>query len=94
MAFYLACGFDPQEVTLYFQSQVRHAELQWLLTCITHMGELNRMTQYKDKSQKHAEKAIPVGLFSYPVLMARILHYFNQMWFLLGRSKTTPGIVS
>lgn len=70
VATYLACGLDPKKVTLFVQSHVpAHAELSWILTCHTYMGELNRMTQYKDKSRKHNE-SIPVGLFAYPVLMA------------------------
>ena len=71
MAFYYACGLNPDTTTLYLQSQVpEHAELQWLLTNLTHMGELGRMTQYKDKSQGLKEQAISAGLFNYPVLMA------------------------
>lgn len=67
---YLACGLDPARNVLFVQSQVpAHAQLGWLLNCYTQMGELNRMTQYKDKSAKHAEN-INVGLFDYPVLMA------------------------
>ena len=70
VATYIACGLDPNKITLFVQSHVpAHAELSWILTCHTYMGELNRMTQYKDKSQKHNE-SIPVGLFTYPVLMA------------------------
>jgi tryptophanyl-tRNA synthetase len=70
IAFYLAAGLDPKKVTLFVQSHVKeHTELAWLLTCFTHMGELNRMTQFKDKSQKSGN-AIGVGLFTYPILMA------------------------
>ena len=70
LAWYLACGFDPMAQTLFVQSHVsEHAELCWLLSTITGMGELGRMTQYKDKSQQHAQN-INVGLFTYPVLMA------------------------
>jgi tryptophanyl-tRNA synthetase len=70
IATYIACGLDPEKVTLFVQSHVReHAELAWILTCHTMMGEASRMTQYKDKSQKHGE-SIPMGLFAYPVLMA------------------------
>jgi tryptophanyl-tRNA synthetase len=66
---YLACGVDPQQATIFLQSQVKeHAELGWLLQCVSYMGELNRMTQYKDKSEGKA--AVSVGLFTYPVLMA------------------------
>lgn len=70
LAMYQAVGIDPAKSTMFIQSQVaEHAELCWILNCYTQMGELNRMTQFKDKSQKNAAN-INVGLFSYPVLMA------------------------
>lgn len=70
LAMYRAIGIDPQKSTMFIQSQVpEHAELSWALNCYTQMGELNRMTQFKDKSQKNVTN-INVGLFSYPVLMA------------------------
>ncbi len=70
MSVYLASGLDPDKSIIYFQSQVAaHAELAWLLDCFTYMGELSRMTQFKDKSAKHADN-INCGLFAYPVLMA------------------------
>ncbi len=70
VALYLASGIDPDKSTIFIQSHVpEHSELAWILNCSTHMGELNRMTQFKDKSSKHAQN-INVGLFSYPVLMA------------------------
>lgn len=70
VALYLACGLDPEKVTLFLQSDVKeHAELGWILTCHSYMGELNRMTQYKDKIAK-GEKNITAGLFTYPSLMA------------------------
>ena len=66
----LASGLDPEKSVLFFQSHVhQHAELGWLLNCYTYMGEMNRMTQFKDKSAKHADN-INCGLFTYPVLMA------------------------
>ena len=69
-ALYMACGLDPDQNTLYVQSHVHaHAELSWLLNCFTMFGELSRMTQFKDKSQRHADN-INAGLFTYPVLMA------------------------
>jgi tryptophanyl-tRNA synthetase len=79
LALYLACGLDPRDNVLFVQSQVhQHAELAWILNCYTQMGELNRMTQFKDKSSKHADN-INAGLFSYPVLMAAdILLYQAQ----------------
>lgn len=70
LALYLACGIDPQKSTLFVQSHVpEHAQLAWVLNCYTQMGELNRMTQFKDKSTTHANN-INVGLYSYPVLQA------------------------
>lgn len=70
IATYIAAGLKPEEVTLFVQSHVpEHAELAWILTCHTYMGELNRMTQFKDKSSK-AGMNIPAGLFVYPTLMA------------------------
>ena len=67
---YMAAGLDPEKNCLYYQSHVSgHAELAWILNCFTYMGELNRMTQFKDKSAKHADN-INAGLFTYPVLMA------------------------
>jgi tryptophanyl-tRNA synthetase len=67
---YIAAGIDPEKSCLYYQSHVSaHAELAWILNCYTYMGEMNRMTQFKDKSAKHADN-INVGLFAYPVLMA------------------------
>jgi tryptophanyl-tRNA synthetase len=80
VAAYLAAGIDPAHATLFVQSQVpQHAELAWLLNCYSYMGELGRMTQFKDKSQKAGEN-IAVGLFTYPVLMAAdILLYDTEL---------------
>ncbi|MHB8063357.1 MAG: tryptophan--tRNA ligase [Ruminiclostridium sp.] len=70
LALYMACGLDPQKSVLFLQSHVSaHAELAWILNCYTYMGELNRMTQFKDKSLKHGDN-INAGLLTYPVLMA------------------------
>ena len=67
---YLAVGIDPQKSVIFVQSDVpEHSELTWLLNCITRMGELERMTQFKDKAREGSERA-GVGLFDYPVLMA------------------------
>ena len=67
---YLALGLDPQKNIIFVQSQVHeHTELSWILTCLTPMGYLNRMTQFKEKAEKHV-KNINAGLFTYPVLMA------------------------
>jgi len=69
-ALYVASGLDPEKNCIYFQSHVSaHAELAWILDCFTYMGELNRMTQFKDKAAKHADN-INAGLYTYPVLMA------------------------
>ncbi|QQX80088.1 tryptophan--tRNA ligase [Shewanella sp. KX20019] len=81
LAIYLACGIDPDKSTVFLQSQVpQHTQLSWALNCYTQMGELNRMTQFKDKSQKHANN-INVGLFGYPVLMAAdiLLYQTNEV---------------
>ena len=70
LTLYIAAGIDPEKNCLYYQSHVSgHAELSWILNCFTYMGELNRMTQFKDKASKHADN-INAGLFTYPVLMA------------------------
>jgi len=70
LALYIACGIDPVKNILFAQSHVpEHVQLAWVLNCYTYMGELNRMTQFKDKSRQH-ETNINVGLFDYPVLMA------------------------
>jgi tryptophanyl-tRNA synthetase len=70
LALYIACGLDPKRNVLFVQSHVSaHARLAWILNCYTMVGELNRMTQFKDKSQKNADN-INAGLYDYPVLMA------------------------
>ncbi len=70
MALYIAAGLDPEDNCIYYQSHVSgHAELAWILNCFTYVGELNRMTQFKDKARKHADN-INAGLYTYPVLMA------------------------
>ena len=70
LALYMACGLDPEKNTLYVQSHVHeHTQLAWILNCFTMFGELSRMTQFKDKSSKHADN-INAGLFTYPALMA------------------------
>lgn len=69
VALYIACGIDPNKNTIYIQSEnLYHTNLSWILECTGYMGEASRMTQYKDKSTKY--KNIPVGLFTYPILMA------------------------
>lgn len=77
LALYLACGVDPEKSTIFIQSHVpEHSQLNWVLNCYTQMGELNRMTQYKDKSQK-SEANMNSGLFTYPVLMAADILLYN-----------------
>ncbi|MGL4737361.1 MAG: tryptophan--tRNA ligase [Cellulosilyticaceae bacterium] len=74
---YIAAGLDPEKNVIYYQSHVSgHAELAWILNCYTYMGELSRMTQFKEKSQKHAAN-INAGLFTYPALMAADILLFQ-----------------
>ena len=77
LTLYIAAGLDPEKNCIYYQSHVSgHAELTWILNCFTYMGELNRMTQFKDKSAKHADN-INAGLFTYPVLLAADILLFQ-----------------
>lgn len=77
LTLYIAAGLDPEKNCIYYQSHVSgHAELAWILNCYTYMGELNRMTQFKDKAAKHADN-INAGLFTYPVLMASDILLFQ-----------------
>lgn len=76
-ALLMACGVDPEKSILFIQSHVKtHAELSWVLSCNTQFGELSRMTQFKDKSQRHADD-VNSGLFTYPVLMAADILAYN-----------------
>lgn len=76
-AILLAIGIDPENVTLFKQSSVAgHSQLSWLLSCYTQFGELSRMTQFKDKSLKHADN-VNLGLFAYPTLMAADILLYN-----------------
>lgn len=77
IALYIAAGLDPEKNTIFVQSHIpAHSCLSWVLNCYTYMGELNRMTQFKDKSAKHADN-INSGLFTYPVLMAADILAYN-----------------
>lgn len=79
LALMVAAGLDPEKNTIYVQSHVSaHAELAWILNCYTYMGELNRMTQFKDKAQRHPDN-LNAGLYTYPVLMAAdiLLYHAN-----------------
>lgn len=83
---YLACGLDAEKNTIFIQSHVHeHAELGWLLNCSAYMGELSRMTQYKDKSKK--QDNIKVGLFDYPVLMAADILLYDADYVPVGEDQ-------
>lgn len=85
-ALYVALGIDPKKSTLFLQSQVSaHAELAWLLQCNTYMGELSRMTQFKDKSA--GKKAFSTGLFTYPVLMAADILLYDTNYVPVGNDQ-------
>ena len=87
IAMYLAAGLDPEKNTIFIQSHVpAHSELSWILGCYTYIGELNRMTQYKDKSAKHADN-INSGLFTYPVLMAADILLYNADYVPVGEDQ-------
>lgn len=87
LATYIAAGIDPDKCTLFIQSHVpAHSEGAWLLNCYTYMGELSRMTQYKDKSQKLGE-SISAGLFNYPVLMAADILLYNTDLVPVGKDQ-------
>ena len=87
LAIYIGAGIDPEKNTLFIQSHVSaHSELSWLLTCNTYMGELGRMTQYKDKSQKLGD-SIGSGLFNYPVLMAADILLYNADLVPVGKDQ-------
>ncbi len=78
LTLYIAAGLDPEKNCIYYQSHVSaHAELSWILNCFTYMGELNRMTQFKDKAAKHSDN-INAGLYTYPVLMAADILLFQS----------------
>ncbi len=77
LALYIACGVDPEKCIMFIQSHVpEHAELTWILNTVTYPGELNRMTQFKDKSRSHADN-VNMGLMDYPVLMASDILLYN-----------------
>ncbi|MCX7904593.1 MAG: tryptophan--tRNA ligase [Caloramator sp.] len=87
LAIYIASGIDPEKNTLFIQSHVpAHSEAAWLLNCFTYMGELSRMTQYKDKAQKLGE-SISAGLFNYPVLMAADILLYNTDLVPVGKDQ-------
>lgn len=83
-AVFLACGIDPHRSAVFVQSQVEeHSMLTWALSCCTYMGELSRMTQFKDKSARHADN-INAGLFTYPVLMAADILLYQANFIPVG----------
>lgn len=87
LAVYIASGIDPDKCTLFIQSHVpAHSEAAWLLNCYTYMGELGRMTQYKDKSKKLGDN-ISAGLFTYPVLMAADILLYNTDLVPVGKDQ-------
>lgn len=87
-ALFIACGIDPEKCALYVQSTVpAHAELCWVLNTFTYVGEMNRMTQFKDKSAKHADN-INMGLMDYPVLMAADILLFQAAVVPIGKDQT------
>jgi tryptophanyl-tRNA synthetase len=87
-ALYLACGLDPNKVTLFIQSEVlEHANLAFSLNCFAYMGELNRMTQFKDKMIKENETSINVGLYTYPLLMAADILIYNPDFVPVGEDQ-------
>lgn len=87
-ALYIACGLDPEKCALYVQSWVpQHAELCWTLNTVTYVGEMQRMTQFKDKSAKHADN-INMGLMDYPVLMAADILLYLADYVPVGADQT------
>ncbi len=85
---YVSAGIDPNKSIMYFQSHVKeHAELSWILSCLTYMGELNRMTQYKVKSQKGGDN-LNAGLFTYPILMAADILLYQTDYVPVGDDQT------
>lgn len=87
LALYIACGVDPQKCCLYIQSHVpAHAELCWVLNTFTYVGEMERMTQFKDKSARHAEN-VNMGLMDYPVLMAADILLYRAQYVPVGEDQ-------
>lgn len=87
VALYLACGLDPDKATIFLQTDVRaHAQLGYIMCCHTYMGELNRMTQFKDK-MAHGEKNLSGGLYTYPSLMAADILLYNADYVPVGEDQ-------
>jgi tryptophanyl-tRNA synthetase len=87
IALYLACGLDPNKTTLFLQSDVdAHVKLGWIMTCLAYMGEMERMTQYKDKKAKQ-ETGVTAGLFDYPALMAADILLYDPDYVPVGQDQ-------
>lgn len=87
VALYLACGLDPEKATIFLQTDVHeHAELGYIMACNTYLGELNRMTQFKDKTVK-GEKNLTAGLYTYPCLMAADILLYNADYVPVGEDQ-------
>lgn len=87
VALYLACGLDPEKATIFLQTDVHeHAELGYIMACNTYLGELNRMTQFKDKTAK-GEKNLTAGLYTYPCLMAADILLYNANYVPVGEDQ-------
>lgn len=88
VALYLACGLDPKKATIFKQTDVlEHAYLGYVLTCNSYMGELSRMTQFKDKTSKTKNESIPTGLFIYPTLMAADIVMYDPKYVPVGEDQ-------
>lgn len=87
VALYMACGLDPKQSTIFLQTDVKaHAELGYILACNTYLGELNRMTQFKDKTN-NGEKNLTAGLYTYPCLMAADILLYNANYVPVGEDQ-------
>ena len=94
VALYLACGLDPDKATIFLQTDVKeHAQLGYILSCYTYTGELNRMTQYKDK-MAHSETNLSAGLYVYPCLMAADILLYNADYVPVGEDSSTRYVVT
>ena len=88
IALYLACGLDPEKCTIFLQSDVfEHAQLGWIMTCMSYMGELGRMTQFKEKTSNATNESISTGLFVYPPLMAADILLYDANYVPVGEDQ-------
>ena len=88
IALYLACGLDPEKCTIFLQSDVyEHAQLGWIMTCMSYMGELGRMTQFKEKTSNATNESISTGLFVYPPLMAADILLYDADYVPVGEDQ-------